>query len=102
MMDEQSPGDVCDIPQEVEVHEDNASPLEVEFWDIYEEHGMEHATNFFDTFTNGDVEEAKQLIPLILDEAKARGIDMVQFLVEWDKHAAAKQQEATNEQEVGE
>ena len=86
MMADLNNGDVCNLPEMVDIHEDNAKPVHEEFWDLYAEYGISTATEYFEMFTNGDVAFANEKVKDILDEAKVRGIDMVALLQEWDKY----------------
>jgi len=60
-----------------------------DFWDMYQEFGMVEAVNFMDITTGNDVLELEALIPGVMAEAQVRGIDMVQFIKEWDEHTAS-------------
>jgi hypothetical protein len=42
-----------------------------------------------DITTGNDVLELEALIPGVMEEAQKRGIDMVQFIKEWDEHTAS-------------
>ena len=62
----------------------------VDFWDLYEEFGMVYAVDFINVHTNNDLGELKAIVPPIMEEAKKRGVDMVQFIKEWDEHMEGK------------
>lgn len=60
----------------------------IKFWDEYQANGMEAALA---TVGAESFEDLQDVVPTLVEEAKSRDIDLVEFLVEFDKHLAEKE-----------
>lgn len=63
--------------------EDRAEDVS-KFWDIYGDEGIEAAVDFAKDNTDGNILVMQEIIPSLIEEAKERGIDMMEFLMELD------------------
>jgi hypothetical protein len=93
MMDAVNSGELCEVTVIDTVEPMDTVQVIKDFWDIYQEHGMVHATNFLDTATGGDIKELEAMIPTLMTEAQARSIDMVAFVKEWEENVGRVQAE---------
>jgi len=55
------------------------------FWDLYQDTGIQAAVDFARDVVDGEADLMQSAIPSLVLEAKARKIDMVQFLEELDE-----------------
>lgn len=56
------------------------------FWDKYQEAGIEDAIAYVKEASGGDLSLLELAVPYLVEEARDRNIDMIQFLQELDAH----------------
>lgn len=67
-----------------------------QFWDDYEANGIDYALEQVrDRSEDNDLLELEQAVPFLVQEARARKIDILNFLQELDAHLAVEVDRAT-------
>jgi hypothetical protein len=65
------------------------------FWNDYQEHGIEKALeNVRARSESGDLYELEAAVPYLVQEARERGIDMIQFLTQLDEALEVEEEDA--------
>ena len=57
-----------------------------QFWDLYQEEGIVTAVDYIRNEADGDLSVLETSVPYLVEEAKTRSIDIIDFLQELDDH----------------